>query len=106
MAKKQEKEAPVAKDYTAIVQPVVTEKSSIVGGAGSCVVFEVSKRATKEDIKQAVERIYKVDVSKVRTMNLLGKIKRRGREVGRSASFKKAYVTLAAGQTIDLVDGL
>lgn len=106
MAKNEERQPATAKDYTKVLKPVITEKSSIIGGAGSTIVFEVAKVATKDEIRQAVERIYKVDVNKIRTMNYLGKVKRRGRAIGRSSSYKRAYVTLKPGQTIDLVDGL
>ena len=97
---------PTPADYQVLIKPVVTEKSSVVGGVGSCAVFKVAKRATKDQIKGAVERVFKVEVDKVRTCNFIGKLKRTNRSVGRRAAYKKAYVSLKPGHTIDLVEGL
>ncbi|MCS6874989.1 MAG: 50S ribosomal protein L23 [Pyrinomonadaceae bacterium] len=82
--------------------PIVTEKSVILKEAEEdekqVLTFRVDKRATKEDIKRAVEEIFNVKVEKVHTVNYQGKTKRRGRYEGRRASWKKAYVTLEKGQ--------
>jgi len=88
--------------------PVVTEKSVILKEdstdedsdrkAGQVLTFKVDKKATKIDIKGAVEDIFNVKVAAVRTVNYDGKLKRRGRIEGRRASFKKAYVTLRKGE--------
>ncbi len=93
-------------DFATILSPVITEKSSLVGGDRKHVVFRVSPQASKADIKGAVERIFKVEVDKVRTCNLMGKPKRTARSAGRRAAIKKAYVTLKSGHTIDVVEGL
>lgn len=109
MAKKSDKKKGVAspKDYATLIRPIITEKSATVGGGGgSTIVFQVNCSATKPDIRTAVERIFDVDVKKVRTINSMGKLKRTTRSSGRQASTKKAYVTLAEGQTVDIVDGL
>ena len=107
LSKGSEKEvAPTLKDYNLLYKPVVTEKSSVVGGVGSCIVFKVDPAASKVQIKNAIEKVFKVEVQKVRTCNFLGKLKRTNRSVGRRASFKKAYVSLKPGHTIDLVEGL
>lgn len=107
MAKdKKEKLASVA-DYATLLKPVITEKSSLVGSSqGGGVVFRVDRRATKTDVKHAVERIFNVEVDKVRTVSYLGKMKRTARTVGRRVNFKKAYVTLKPGFSIDLVEGV
>ncbi len=88
--------------------PVVTEKSVILKEdstdessnrkAGQVLTFRVDKKATKPEIKGAVEDIFNVKVAAVRTVQYEGKMKRRGRIEGRRASFKKAYVTLRAGE--------
>ena len=88
--------------------PVVTEKSVILKEdstdeganrkAGQVLTFRVDKKATKIDIKGAVEEIFNVKVAQVRTVLYEGKVKRRGRVEGRRAGFKKAYVTLRKGE--------
>jgi large subunit ribosomal protein L23 len=87
--------------------PVITEKTTIlkeVEESGDdekqVLTFRVDKRATKEEIRKAVEEIFNVKVEKVHTMNYQGKLKRRGRLEGRRASWKKAYVTLQKGQHV------
>ena len=93
-------------DYTVLVSPLVTEKSSLVAGAGNRVVFRVRPGATKLEIKQAVERIYKVQVTSVRTSNLFGKGKRTNKGLVYRPNIRKAYVTIKEGQSIDVVEGL
>ena len=66
------------------------------------ILFVVDKRANKIQIAQAVKEIFNVTVENVNTINVKGKIKRRGRTVGRTDSYKKAIVKLAAGETIEL----
>src|SRR5215210_391029 len=86
--------------------PVVTEKSVLLKeqtseeGDGQILSFRVDRKASKDDIRKAVEEIFNVKVSKIRTVNYEGKIKKRGRHEGRRASFKKAYVTLQKGEPI------
>ena len=102
---KSKEQTATSEDYHLLRRPVITEKSSIVG-IGNTVVFRVDPRASKPEIQRAVERVFKVEVDKVRTLNFIGKLKRTARQVGRQAKYKKAYVTLKAGHTIDLVEGL
>lgn len=104
--KKTEKSAAKRSDYGILVKPVVTEKSSLVGAAGNKIVFRVHPDATKDEVRTAVERVFKVNVEAVNTVNYMGKMKRTMRSRGRRDSFKKAYVTLREGQTIDLVEGI
>jgi large subunit ribosomal protein L23 len=85
--------------------PVITEKGSLVQEAGNQVVFRVNPRASKIDIRRAIEALFKVKVEKVRTSRQLGKIRRVGRHLGRRPDWKKAYVTLAEGSRIDFFEG-
>jgi len=88
--------------------PVVTEKSVLLKEdsteensdrkQGQVLTFKVAKKATKTDIKGAIEEIFNVKVASVHTVNYEGKMKRRGRIEGRRPSFKKAYVTLRKGE--------
>jgi len=94
------------RDYSVLVRPLITEKSSIIGSTSNSVVFVVDRRATKTDIREAVERIFSVKVDSVRTVNVLGKVKRTAKSVGRRAHAKKAYVTLKEGHSINVVEGL
>ena len=94
------------KDYAVLVRPVITEKSSLVGVGGKTFVFRVQRGSAKDEIKGAVERVFGVKVADVRTCNFIGKVKRTTRTAGRTAGFKKAYVTLKPGHTIDIVEGI
>ena len=85
--------------------PIITEKGTLVGELGNQVVFRVHPRATKIDIRHAVETMFKVSVTKVRTSRQMGKIRRVGRYAGRRPSWKKAYVSLAEGNRIDFFEG-
>jgi large subunit ribosomal protein L23 len=89
-----------------IVAPLITEKGTLVNEVGNQVLFRVHRNSTKEDVRRAVEGLFKVKVVKVRTVNLLGKTRRVGRNLGRRSDWKKAYVTLAKGQTIDFFQGV
>ena len=90
--------------YDVIQRPLVTEKSTAQAEQNK-VTFKISPTATKKDVKAAVESIFKVTVLKVNTVNVEGKVKRfRGKE-GQRSDFRKAIVTLAAGQTIDFAAG-
>lgn len=90
--------------YAVISAPLITEKGTLVNEAGNQVVFRVRREVNKEEIRRAVESLFKVRVKKVRTINYLGKVRRVGRSFGRRSAWKKAYVTLAEGQRIDLFE--
>jgi large subunit ribosomal protein L23 len=91
--------------YDVIVAPVITEKSTLVSEANQ-VIFEVAPKATKPEIKAAVERLFKVKVKAVNTLVRKGKLKTfRGRKALQS-DVKKAIVTLEEGHSIDLATGL
>lgn len=84
--------------FDAIRGPVVTEKAETRRALQHTLCFRVHPKATKGDIKNAVEHIFKVKVAGVRTAMYLGKVKRRGQSVGRKPEWKKAYVKLKADQ--------
>ncbi|MCM1529154.1 MAG: 50S ribosomal protein L23 [Alistipes sp.] len=89
-----------------IIKPVITEKSMDGLQIGKY-TFKVAKDATKPEIKKAVEKLFGVEVSKVATMNVRGKMKRMGRYEGMTASWKKAIVTLAEGsKPIEFFEGM
>jgi len=79
----------------------ISEKSALAAEKANQFVFRVRKDATKPDIKAAVELMFEVKVDSVQVLNAAGKSKRFGGRQGRRSDFKKAYVRLAAGQTID-----
>jgi large subunit ribosomal protein L23 len=84
--------------YQIIRRPVITEKGLGVKESEATLVFEVSSKASKTDIKNAVQSIFKVKVDTVRTANFAGKERRRGKFTGYRPDWKKAYVRLKAGQ--------
>jgi len=92
--------------YSVIKKPLVTEKSTIARDEGNKYIFEVDRRATKIEIRTAVEKIFKVKVTTVRTMNFTGKKKRVGRIIGSRSDWKKAVVTLAPGSSIEVFEGV
>jgi len=95
------------KDLASVVaSPLISEKGTLVNEEGNQYVFRVHRDANKIEIRQAVEAFFKVDVEKVRTMNYLGKQRRVGRWLGHRPNWKKAYVTLAAGQRIDFFENV
>ena len=94
--------------FSTIIRPVVSEKSTILGDRGKY-IFEVAPDANKIQIKRAVEEAFankKVQVSAVNILHVPGKTRRRGRSVGMTRSWKKAIVTLRAGQRLDLFEGV
>ena len=76
-----------------IIKPIITEKSNVEMQVGKY-TFEVNKKATKVDVKRAVEKLFNVKVLKVNTINVSGKEKRVGRNVGKTADWKKAIVSI------------
>lgn len=85
-----------------LLRPRLSEKASAMAEERSLVVFEVPTDANKTEIKNAVQSRFAVEVASVRTMIVRGKIKRRGRFIGKRSNWKKAIVTLAEGQELDL----
>ncbi len=92
--------------YDIIKRPIITEQS-MENVADKVYVFEVERTASKIDIRRAIEEIFKVKVTKVNTMNVLGKEKRMGVHVGRRPNWKKAIVRLAEdSKTIEFFEGM
>ena len=91
----------MAEIHDILIRPIVTEKSTWLTGHQNTYVFEVSEGANKVEIKQAVESLFGVKVEDVRTLRLRGKFKRFGRFIGKRSNWKKAYVRLADGQSLN-----
>jgi len=86
-----------------LLGPHVSEKTTNVADEHNQFVFKVRRDSTKSEISRAVELLFEVTVTKVQVVNCRGKIKRFGKDYGQRQSWKKAYVTLAAGQSIDFI---
>jgi large subunit ribosomal protein L23 len=91
--------------YDVIVSPAITEKSTMASEQNQ-VVFNVARKATKPEIKAAIEALFSVKVTAVNTLIRKGKVKRFRGTMGRQSDVKKAIVTLADGQSIDVATGL
>lgn len=102
------KETAVANDseniYQVILRPLLTERSTVNKDRFNQYAFEVGLRCDKGQIKRAVERLFKVNVEKVRTMVVPGKFRRYGRGGGMRPDWKKAVVTIAKGQKIEIAE--
>ncbi|HUU80132.1 MAG TPA: 50S ribosomal protein L23 [Acidobacteriota bacterium] len=92
--------------YQVIKEPRITEKATLQKEGANQVSFKVHKRANKVEIRQAVETLLKKKVLGVRTMNVRGKSRRVGKNVGKKADWKKAIVRLAPGQSIEFFEGM
>lgn len=89
-----------------IIRPIITEKT-MLGATEKKYTFEVAKKANKIEIAKAVEEIFGVKVSKVNTVNVRGKLRRRGRNQGYTRAWKKAYVTLTQdSKEIEFFEGM
>jgi len=88
-----------------IVRPLITEKNTNLMALNKY-CFQVAKTANKQQIKQAIEEVFSVAVVNVHTMNVHGKLRRRGQKLGYTADWKKAIVTLAEGNRIELFEGV
>ena len=89
-----------------IKRPLITEKATLLKTTSNAVLFAVDTRANKKEVREAVERMFKVKVVDVRTMTVPGKVKRRGRTVGLRPGWKKAVVTLKEGDKIEFFEGV
>ena len=105
MAKKQAAAAVDNRHYDVVLAPHITEKSTMLSENNS-VVFKVAPSATKPEIKAAIEALFNVKVTNVNTMVTKGKSKRWKGQPYQRSDMKKAIVTLAAGQTIDVTSGI
>ncbi len=89
-----------------IKRPIITEKTNIQKETHNQLTFEVDRKANSVEIKKAIENIFNVNVAKIRTMQVKGKTKQRGRIVGKRKDWKKAIVTLMPGERIDFFEGV
>jgi large subunit ribosomal protein L23 len=105
MAKKQQQAAPDARHYNIVLSPHITEKSTMLSEANA-VVFKVAPSATKPEIKAAIEALFNVKVTNVNTIVTKGKSKRWQGKPYRRSDVKKAIVTLAEGESIDVTGGI
>jgi large subunit ribosomal protein L23 len=87
--------------YTTLLSPIVSEKSNRVGEQSNQYVFRVATNATKKQVKDAVEKLFDVQVEKVQILNMKGKSKVFRQRQGKRADWKKAYVRVQDGQMID-----
>jgi large subunit ribosomal protein L23 len=92
--------------YEVLKRPLITEKTNILSDTENRYSFEVDGRANKLQIKEAVEKAFGVKVLAVNVVNVPGKQRRLGRRVGHTPGWKKAIVTLASGQRIQLFEGV
>ncbi len=86
--------------YSVIRRPLITEKALTTRETQSSLVFEVAANASKSEVKQAVEQLFKVKVASIRTASVVGKERRRGKFSGYLPDWKKAYVRLKAGEKV------
>jgi large subunit ribosomal protein L23 len=94
------------RQYDIIRGPVVTEKTTLQKEIDNQVTFKVDKNANRVEIKDAVEKNFNTKVKQVRTIQVKGKVKQRGRIIGKRKDWKKAIVTLMPGQRIDFFEGV
>jgi len=92
--------------HEVIIRPLITEKTSIQKELNNQLTFEVDRRANRIEIKRAIESIFKVRVASVKTMQVTGKTKQRGRITGKRRDWKKAIVKLVPGERIDFFEGV
>ena len=93
---------PTERLINLLVAPHVSEKAARAGEKHNQYEFRVRRNATKPEIRKAVELMFSVEVEAVQVVNVMGKNKRFGATMGRRSDWKKAYVSLKSGQTIDL----
>jgi len=92
--------------YRIIKEPHIAEKANLVKEKYNQITLKVDKRANKIEIKNAVEKIFKKTVLEVNTINVEGKQRRMGRNIGKKIDWKKAIVTLAPGENIEFFEGM
>jgi large subunit ribosomal protein L23 len=92
--------------HDVLIRPIITEKSNALMAEQNKYTFRVHPKATKPEIRRAVEAIFKVPVVEVRTMNVRGKLRRQGRTMGYQPAWKKAIVTVAEGKSIQFFEGV
>jgi large subunit ribosomal protein L23 len=90
--------------YDVLLRPLLTEKITAIREIKNSVAFVVDRRATRIDIRLAVEKVFSVKVDSVNVMNVRGKMKRQGRFLGKRSDWRKAFVTLKKGEKIELYE--
>jgi large subunit ribosomal protein L23 len=90
--------------YDVIKKPLITEKTTTEKDARNIIAFVVHRDANKIEIKQSVEKLFKVEVTAVKTAMVAGKMKRVGKQIGKRGNWKKAYVTLKEGSSVDFFE--
>lgn len=90
--------------YDVLRKPLVTEKTAVGKEQNNTIAFEIDRNANKIEVKDAVEKIFQVSVLDVRTINVAGKTKRFGKNSGKRANWKKAYITLKEGSKVDFFE--
>lgn len=90
--------------YDVIKKPLITEKTTLEKDARNIVAVVVNNDANKIQIKHAAEKLFKVEVNAVRTVNMAGKVKRTGKNIGKRSNWKKAYISLNVGSNIDFFE--
>ena len=94
-------------NYHAIIKrPIVSEKSTMQKEVSNQLSFEVDRKANRIEIKKAIQSLFSVQVDAVRTLQIKGKYKRRGRIIGKRKDWKKAIVTLKPGERIEFFEGI
>jgi large subunit ribosomal protein L23 len=91
--------------YSVVKKPLFTEKGSAIKESENKLLVEVAMDANKHEIKEALEKLFKVKVEKVATVKVQGKWKRYGRSLGKRPDRKKAYITLKKGEKLDFIEG-
>jgi large subunit ribosomal protein L23 len=94
------------KEYDIIRGPLVTEKTTLQKETNNQLTFKVDRRANRVEIKDAVEKNFNTRVKQIRTIQVKGKVKQRGKILGKRKDWKKAIVTLMPGQRIDFFEGV
>jgi len=93
-------------NHQIIRRPLVTEKGTVARETYGQYLFEVDNRANKHQIKTAIQKLFNVHVTDVKTLNIRGKLKRVGKSIGRRSNWKKAYITLKQGEKIEFFEGV
>ncbi|TWI71625.1 LSU ribosomal protein L23P [Desulfobotulus alkaliphilus] len=89
-----------------LIRPLNTEKTNILLEEGNKVTFEVAPKANRIEVKKAIEAVFNVKILSVHTQNVKGKVKQRGRIIGKRKDWKKAVATLMPGEKIEFFDGV
>jgi large subunit ribosomal protein L23 len=98
--------AAIERLYSVLLAPIISEKATMIADKHRQVAFRVAPDATRQEVKAAVEMLFKVEVDSVQILNRRGKTRRFGRTMGRRSDIRKAYVGLKEGQEINFAEGV